>query len=60
MMTRPIAGDDCGAFASLTYNGYGYFDGDEFCDWVSELGRPKPPDHRISSSASRAAAHETD
>ena len=30
-----------GAFASLTYNGYGYFDSDEFCDWVGELGARK-------------------
>jgi phthalate 4,5-cis-dihydrodiol dehydrogenase len=32
-----------GTFASLTYSGYGHFDADEFCDWVSEIGRPKDP-----------------
>jgi phthalate 4,5-cis-dihydrodiol dehydrogenase len=32
-----------GAFASLTYNGYGHFDSDEFQGWVSELGRTKKP-----------------
>ena len=32
---------DGGAFASLTYNGYGLFDSDEFCGWTSELGMPK-------------------
>ncbi len=30
-----------GAFASLTYNGYGHFDSDEFVDWIGELGHPK-------------------
>jgi phthalate 4,5-cis-dihydrodiol dehydrogenase len=34
---------DDGAFASLTYNGYGHFDSDEFCGWKSELGVPKDP-----------------
>ncbi|MCZ7599961.1 MAG: hypothetical protein M5U09_22615 [Gammaproteobacteria bacterium] len=32
-----------GAFASLTYNGYGRFDSDEFMDWIGELGRRKGP-----------------
>ena len=32
---------DDGAFASLTYSGYGHFDGDELCGWTSEIGRPK-------------------
>lgn len=30
-----------GAFASLTYSGYGRFDSDEWMGWVSELGREK-------------------
>jgi len=30
-----------GAFASLTYSGYGHFDGDELCGWTSETGRAK-------------------
>lgn len=30
-----------GAFASLTYSGYGHFDGDELMDNVGELGQPK-------------------
>jgi len=33
-----------GAFASLTYSGYGRFDSDEFMDWMGELGRRKDPD----------------
>ena len=45
-----------GAFASLTYNGYGFFDSDEFCDWVSELGRPKSAgNHGVSRRALRTA-----
>ena len=30
-----------GAFASLTYSGYGHYDSDELCDHVSELGFTK-------------------
>jgi phthalate 4,5-cis-dihydrodiol dehydrogenase len=30
-----------GAFASLTYNGYGHFDSDEFEGWVGEMGETK-------------------
>jgi phthalate 4,5-cis-dihydrodiol dehydrogenase len=32
-----------GAFASLTYNGYGHFDSDEFQGWIGELGQKKAP-----------------
>ena len=32
-----------GAFASLSYGGYGHFDSDELCGWVGELGEPKDP-----------------
>jgi phthalate 4,5-cis-dihydrodiol dehydrogenase len=32
-----------GAFASLSYNGYGHFDSDEFQDWINEMGQPKQP-----------------
>ncbi|MDR2155213.1 MAG: Gfo/Idh/MocA family oxidoreductase [Burkholderiaceae bacterium] len=32
---------DGGAFASLTYSGYGHFDSDEWCDWSGEMGAPK-------------------
>lgn len=34
---------DNGAFASLTYNGYGHFDSDEFEGWVGEMGQKKTP-----------------
>ena len=40
---------DHGAFASLTYNGYDYFDSDEFNGWVGELGRAKAPDRQGAS-----------
>lgn len=30
-----------GAFATLTYNGYGHFDSDEFQGWIGELGQRK-------------------
>ena len=32
-----------GAFASLSYSGYGHFDSDEFVDWIGELGQKKEP-----------------
>ena len=32
-----------GAFASLTYNGYGQFDSDEFQGWIGEMGQSKTP-----------------
>lgn len=32
-----------GAFASLSYNGYGHFDSDEFQGWIGEMGQRKQP-----------------
>jgi phthalate 4,5-cis-dihydrodiol dehydrogenase len=32
-----------GAFASLTYGGYGHFDSDEFTGWIGEMGQQKEP-----------------
>jgi phthalate 4,5-cis-dihydrodiol dehydrogenase len=32
-----------GAFAALTYGGYGHFDSDEFQGWVGEMGQAKTP-----------------
>ena len=32
-----------GAFASLTYSGYGHFDSDEFDGWIGEMGQTKSP-----------------
>lgn len=33
-----------GAFASLTYSGYGHFDSDEWCGGIGELGAGKGPE----------------
>lgn len=33
-----------GAFASVSYNGYGHFDSDEWCDWIGEMGSEKSPE----------------
>ena len=35
---------DDGAFASLTYSGYGHFDSDEWCGWIGEMGARKSAD----------------
>lgn len=32
-----------GAFASVTYNGYGFYDSDALMDGIGEMGRPKDP-----------------
>ncbi len=32
-----------GAFASLSYEGYGHFDSDEFQGWIGEMGQQKQP-----------------
>jgi phthalate 4,5-cis-dihydrodiol dehydrogenase len=37
-----------GAFASLTYSGYGHFDSDEFQGWVGEMGETKKADAKRS------------
>jgi phthalate 4,5-cis-dihydrodiol dehydrogenase len=37
---------ESGAFASLTYGGYGHFDSDEFQGWIGEMGQAKRPDAR--------------
>jgi phthalate 4,5-cis-dihydrodiol dehydrogenase len=39
-----------GAFASLTYNGYGHFDSDEWQGWIGEMGQQK-----ASQAATRVA-----
>jgi phthalate 4,5-cis-dihydrodiol dehydrogenase len=45
-----IAFED-GAFASLTYSGYGRFDTDEFTGWFGELGHQREPEAYGSSRA---------
>lgn len=40
---------DSGAFATLSYSGYGHFDSDEWCDWTGEMGATKrPEDHGLA------------
>jgi phthalate 4,5-cis-dihydrodiol dehydrogenase len=48
-----------GAFASLTYSGYGRFDSDEFMGWRGELGRRKDPD-KDYGRARKKLRHITD
>ena len=45
-----------GAFASLTYSGYGRFDSDEWMGWVGELGHEKDPDDYGRARRALAAA----
>ncbi len=51
---------EAGAFATLTYNGYGHFDSDEFQGWIGELGQRKdankPRPRRAHASAAEEAA----
>jgi phthalate 4,5-cis-dihydrodiol dehydrogenase len=51
-----------GAFASLTYAGYGHFDSDEFSGWIGELGQEKNPAARTPpqrfAGAEQEAAHK--
>ena len=53
-----------GAFASVMYSGYGHYDSDEACEWISELGAPKKPDAyqsgRVRLAAARDASHEAE
>ena len=48
-----------GAFASLTYGGYGHFDSDEFSGWIGEMGQAKQPyarkPQRFASAAEETA-----
>jgi phthalate 4,5-cis-dihydrodiol dehydrogenase len=64
--TRPTEGAyaalltfEDGAFASLTYSGYGYFDSDEFQGWIGEMGQAKPANSRRERPHFPDAAAET-
>ena len=46
---------DNGGFASLTYNGYGHFDSDEFSGWIGEMGQRKQPYARKPQDFANAA-----
>jgi phthalate 4,5-cis-dihydrodiol dehydrogenase len=43
-----------GAFASISYSGYGHFDSDELTGWIGEMGQPK--DSSRYGTARRALA----
>ncbi len=47
-----------GAFASLSYNGYGYFDTDRWMDGMSELGIPKAANAHQTARARLQAAND--
>jgi len=44
-----------GAFASLTYGGYGHFDSDEFSGWIGEMGQQKQAYARAPQRFANAA-----
>lgn len=61
--TRPTEGAysallsfEGGAFASLLYNGHGFFDSDRWMDGVGEMGTPKSPQAHPQTRARLAAA----
>ena len=65
--TRPTEGSysalltfQDGAFASLTYGGYGHFDSDEFQGWIGEMGQTKTPYARTPQSFASAAPARID
>jgi len=45
-----------GVFATLAYNGYAHFDGDEFCDGIGETGFAKDPSAHGAARRALAAA----
>lgn len=49
---------ESGAFASLTYSGYGHFDSDAWCDWSAELGTPKSPQDYAVARKRLATVHD--
>ena len=49
---------ESGAFASLTYSGYGHFDSDEFQGWIGEMGQAKPANPRRVRARFADAAEE--
>ena len=46
---------ESGAFASITYGGYGHFDSDELMGWVGEIGQLKEPYARKPQHFANAA-----
>src|SRR3569623_1103085 len=63
--TRPTEGAysalmtfESGAFASLSYSGYGRFDSDEFQGWIGVMGQAKPANPRRERRRFADAAEE--
>ena len=50
---------ESGAFASLTYGGYGHFDSDEFQGWIGEMGQARRSDARKPPPRFASADDET-
>ena len=50
---------ESGAFASLTYGGYGHFDSDEFSGWIGEMGQAKNPNARTPTQNFASADEES-
>ena len=49
-----------GAFANLSYNGYGYFDSDGLMGWIGEMGRTKSPEvHSQTRAKARTTSDES-
>ena len=48
-----------GAFANLSYSGYGHFDSDEWCGWTGELGAPKKAEDYGQARRRLASLHDT-
>lgn len=46
-----------GAFANLTYSGYGHFDSDEWCDWTGEMGGTKRAEDHGAARRRLAGLH---
>lgn len=44
-----------GAFANVTYNGYGFYDSDQLMDGIGEMGKPKDPETHHQTRARLAA-----
>ncbi|VCU68091.1 Putative 4,5-dihydroxyphthalate dehydrogenase [Pigmentiphaga humi] len=47
---------ESGAYASLSYSGYGHFDSDEWMDWTGEMGNRRSPEDYGGARRKLAAA----
>ena len=56
---RSDGGAPATSFASVSYNGYGYYDSDELCDSIGELGMPKELSNTLHYRSGRAKLANT-